>query len=289
MKSLVNRSAIVTGAGRGLGREIAAAYGAAGANVLLCARSTAEVEAAADEAHARSDGSTKILTTTCDVADSAQVERTVTMALDAFGGLDILVNNAGILGPVGALEENDWGEWQRTMAVNLNGSVLPCRAVLPHMKSKGYGKIIQLSGGGATKPMPGFTAYAASKAAVVRFMETLAMETRASGIDVNAIAPGALNTKFLDEVLDAGPDRAGADYFAGAVKQKEDGGAPLEKGAALAVFLASAVSDGITGRLISAIWDDWDELPSRREQLEGSDIYTLRRILGRDRGFDWDR
>jgi 3-oxoacyl-[acyl-carrier protein] reductase len=135
--------------------------------------------------------------------------------------------------------------------------------------------------------MPRFTAYASSKAAVVRFSESLAQEVRGQGIDVNTIAPGALNTRLLDEVLAAGPDKVGRDFFAKSVKQRESGGAPLDKGAALCVFLASAASDGITGRLLSAVWDDWANLPQRREELDQTDIFTLRRVVPEDRREQW--
>ena len=89
------------------------------------------------------------------------------------------------------------------------------------------------------------------------------------------IAPGALNTRLLDEVLAAGPAKAGEQFHARAVKQQQDGGTAPDKGAELAVFLASAASDGISGRLLSAVWDDWRTLPERREQLAASDVYTL--------------
>src|SRR5205823_3330425 len=183
-----------------------------------------------------------------------------------------LVNNAGIYGPIGRLEEVDWTEWERAVRVNLLGSVLTARAIVPHMRANGYGKIIQLSGGGATAPLPRLSAYAASKAAVVRFAETLAEEVRDSGIDVNAIAPGALDTRLLDEVLEAGPERAGSEFHRRMLKQKKTGGTPLERGASLAVYLASAASDGITGRLISAPWDQWEKLSTRREELADSDV-----------------
>src|SRR6185436_20968340 len=111
-----------------------------------------------------------------------------------------------------------------------------------------------LSGGGATNPLPRISAYAASKAAVVRFAETLAEELRDAHVDVNAIAPGPLNTRLLDEVLTAGPEKVGAGFYERSLKQKEQGGAPLERGAELAVFLGSAASDGITGKLLSALW-----------------------------------
>ncbi len=180
----------------------------------------------------------------------------------------------------------EWSDWVRAIEINLMGSVLMCRAVLPQFRAKHYGKIVQLSGGGATNPLPRISAYAASKAAIVRFAETLAEEVRDDHIDVNSIAPGALNTRLLDEVLEAGPERVGESFYAKATKQRQSGGTSLECGAALAVFLASAASDGISGKLLSAVWDPWETLASRKEDLR-SDIYTLRRIVPKDRGLPW--
>jgi 3-oxoacyl-[acyl-carrier protein] reductase len=222
-----------------------------------------------------------------DVSVPADVTQVAERALGELGGCHILVNNAGIYGPMGCTEEVTWSEWTRTIEVNVHGSVLMCRALLPHFKHQRYGKVIQLSGGGATNPMPRLSAYAVSKAAVVRFAESLAEEVRGSGIDVNAIAPGALNTRMLDEVLAAGPERVGEAFYARAVNQRVDGGVPLERAGELAVFLASAASDGITAKLISAVWDDWANWPGHLAELERSDAYTLRRITGRDRGLDW--
>jgi 3-oxoacyl-[acyl-carrier protein] reductase len=222
-----------------------------------------------------------------DVAEEDDVARLVDAALGRFPQLDTLVCNAGIYGPIGLLEDGPWEEWEHAVRVNLFGSVLCCRALVPHLRARGYGKIVQVSGGGATAPMPRFSAYAASKAAVIRFAETLAEELRDAGIDVNAIAPGPLNTRLLDDVLSAGPDHAGAEFHARAVEQRESGGVPLELAARLAVFLASAASDGISGRLISARWDAWEGLMGHRDELAASDVYTLRRIVPADRGLDW--
>jgi 3-oxoacyl-[acyl-carrier protein] reductase len=188
---------------------------------------------------------------------------------------------------MGPVEDNDWEAWAEAVRVNLFGTVLMCRAVVPHLRGQNYGKIINLSGGGATAPLPRMSAYAASKAAVVRFTETLAEEVRDAHIDVNAIAPGALNTRLLDQVLAAGPEAVGRAFYEKSLKQRDDGGVPPEKGAALAAFLASAHSDGITGRLLSAVWDDWEALPGRQQRLARSDIYTLRRIVPEDRGEKW--
>jgi NAD(P)-dependent dehydrogenase (short-subunit alcohol dehydrogenase family) len=276
---LEGRNAIVTGASQGLGLEIARAFVREGANVLVCARDRERIETAAAELHGA-------VVQCADVSNEHDVRELVARAESQFGQIHILVNNAGVYGPKGTIAEVEWDEWKRAIEINLYGSVLLCRAVVPHMRKHGYGKIIQLSGGGATNPLPRISAYAASKAAVIRFAETLAEETREFGIDVNSIAPGALNTRLLDEVLEAGAEKVGADFYARALKQKETGGAPLDRGAALAVWLASAESDGITGKLLSAIWDPWETLAAHRDELRG-DVYTLRRITPKDRGFDW--
>jgi 3-oxoacyl-[acyl-carrier protein] reductase len=284
--SLAGRNAVITGSSQGLGLEIARSFVTAGANVFLCARDPKTLASASAEVAASATNEQRVLSEPCDVSSEKQVQELARRAIDALGQVHILVNNAGIYGPKGPIEESDWNEWTRAVEINLYGSVLPCRAFLPHMRAHRYGKIIQLSGGGATNPLPRLSAYAASKAAVIRFAETLAEETRGSGIDVNAIAPGALNTRMLEEVLEAGRDRVGADFYDRAVRQKESGGAPLDRGAQLAVFLASSQSDGISGKLLSAVWDPWESLQSHADELKG-DIYTLRRIVPKDRGFDW--
>ena len=288
-RPLEGRTALITGASQGLGAAIARAYVAAGANVCVCARDAALLDRTRAAIAAEAGPDQQVVAHAADVSRPDHVALLATAALGTFPGLDILVNNAGVHGPVGLAEEVDWDEWVQTIAINLFGSVLMCRALLPHFKSQRSGKILQLSGGGATKPMPHASAYAASKAAVVRFVETLAEEVRAYGIDVNAIAPGALNTRMLDAVLSAGPDRAGESFYTRAMQQKDAGGESLERGAALAVFLGSTASDGISGRLISAIWDPWETLHHRRDELLRSDVYTLRRIVPTDRGLAWER
>jgi NAD(P)-dependent dehydrogenase (short-subunit alcohol dehydrogenase family) len=207
--------------------------------------------------------------------------------LSELGSVEILVNNAGVYGPKGESDTVPFADWARAIEINLYGTFLPCQSAIRHMKKIGRGKIINLSGGGATSPLPKFSAYAASKAAVVRLTETLAEELRGFLIDVNAIAPGALNTRLLDEVLSAGPDAVGQKFYEKALQQRDLGGVPLEKGARLCVYLASPKSDGITGKLISAQWDPWENLDAFRAQLNQSDVYTLRRIVPEDRGLKW--
>ncbi|HWW89314.1 MAG TPA: SDR family NAD(P)-dependent oxidoreductase [Solirubrobacteraceae bacterium] len=286
-QALSGRSALITGGTRGLGLEIARAYIDAGvAGLCVCGRERDAVELAAAELDERAAPGQRVLSEVADVSAPEDVRRLVDGAIAGLGGLTILVCNAGVYGPKGNVAEVSWAEWVRAIEINLFGSVLPARAVAAHFAERGYGKVLQLSGGGATAPLAGLSAYAASKAAVVRFAETLACELREHSVDVNAIAPGALNTRMLAEVLVAGPERVGADFHRRALAQRENGGVPLRRGAELAVFLGSAASDGITGKLLSAVWDPWAELPGRRAELD-SDLFTLRRIVPHDRGLDW--
>jgi 3-oxoacyl-[acyl-carrier protein] reductase len=314
---LKNLNALITGGSQGLGKTIAEHFLREGANIVLCARGEKELSATRDEL-AKKFPARKISAKTCDVSNEAQVNELVAFALRDLGSLDALVLNAGIYGPMGPTESVSLAEWRRAMDINLFGVLLPSRAVIPHFKnslggSRGdeaqikignqkseignksetphvvsYKKIIVLSGGGATNPLPNISAYAASKAAVVRLMETLAEELKSFHVDVNAIAPGALATRLVDEVLAAGPEKVGAAFFEKNKGWKEKGAVPLELGASLAVYLASAESDGITGKLISAQWDPWKDLQKHRDELAKSDIYCLRRIVPEDRGKKWN-
>lgn len=271
----------------GLGLAIARAYVKAGASVLLCARNSERLERAREEVAALAGSEQIVAAQVADVSQPGDVKRLIATALDLFPQLHILVNNAGVYGPKGLIEEVEWEAWVKAIEINLFGSILLCRAVLPHFKTHRYGKIVQLSGGGATSPLPRITAYAASKAAIVRMVETVAQEVRHDNIYLNAIAPGALNTRLLDETIAAGPEKVGAAFHQRMLDIKAEGGVPLEKGANLAVYLGSSASDGITGKLISAKWDPWETLAEHRDELSDSDIYTLRRIIPKDRGLGW--
>lgn len=285
---LAGRSAIITGANQGLGREIAQQYVAAGANVFLLARGREALEETIVSLRSARPIERQVISgECCDVSESAQVTRSVARAIEILPSLEILVNNAGVYGPIGPVEDNDLAEWETAIRVNLLGTVAMCRAVLPKFKSQKYGKIVNLSGGGATAPLPNFSSYAASKAAVVRFTETLSEEVKELGIDINAIAPGALNTRLLDQVIAAGPEKVGAKFYSKSLEQRDNGGAGLAKGAALIVFLGSKASDGITGKLLAALWDDWANLPAKCAILRKSDVYTLRRIVPEDRKEVW--
>jgi 3-oxoacyl-[acyl-carrier protein] reductase len=284
---LHGRVALVTGASRGLGLAIACRLAAAGAHLALLARDADSLAAVAEQVRAACpDTEQRVRIYPADLEDDAQVDAAAARCLDDFAAVDILVNNAALQGPIGPLERVDWGSWRRTFQVNLLAPARLCRLLIPGMRARGHGRIINLSGGGATRARPDLSAYAASKCALVRLSETLAEELAGSGIHVNCIAPGALNTRMLDELLAAGPGGASREYAA-ARTRAGSGGDSLENAADLIVWLASDASAGITGRLLSAVWDDWRRLAERQSQLQGTDIYTLRRIAPADRGMTW--
>ena len=282
---LLDKIAIITGGSEGLGFEIAKKFILAGASITICSRNKKNLKSAEFKLKKLLNKNQKLLTIVADISKETDVKKLIKITIQKLGDCSILVNNAGIYGPKNKLEKTNWKEWKKTIEINLFGSVLMCKELINHFKKKRYGKIIQLSGGGATNPLPYLSAYAASKAAIIRFSETLANEVANYNISVNAIAPGALNTKMLDEVIKAGPDKVGIDFYKRSVNQKKNGGTPLSNASDLAVFLASSQSDDITGKLISALWDKWEDWPKYSDKIMNSDVYTIRRIVGKDRGF----
>jgi len=283
---LLGKRAVITGASQGLGLAIARVFLAEGARVLICARNAAELENARRELEAAHPGN--VFAERCDVGLESDLDGFAAAAARVLGGVDILVCNAGVYGPKGAIDTVDWAAWVQAIQINLTGTVYCCRAFLPQLRESARGKILIISGGGATKPLPNLSAYAASKAGVVRFAETLAEELKPEEIDVNSIAPGALNTRLLDEILEAGPEVVGEGFYKSAIKQRDSGGTSPELGGKLCAYLASAAGDGITGRLISAQWDPWERMESFKEEMQATDVYTLRRIVPADRGKTWE-
>lgn len=212
-----------------------------------------------------------------DVANPAEVKKLINETLKVLGNIDILVNAAGIYGPIGPSHEVDHSEWKKTYEINLFGTFNVYQNVVPVMKKNG-GKIINFSGGG-DGPLPNFSAYNSSKAAITRLTETLAEEIKKYNIDINVIAPGPVNTHFLDVALSAGEDKAGKERYQKLLEQKESGGTSPEKAAELCVFLASKDSDGLTGKYLSAVWDKWQTWDKAKiKELSKSDIFTLKRV-----------
>lgn len=272
---LKGKVAIITGASKGIGKCIAETFAREGCNLTIASRHFDEISAAAEELKKYN---VDVLPLKCDVSNPAEVEEMVKKTMGRFKKIDILVNNAGIYGPLGPLIDNDLEFWAKTININLMGTVMCTKFVLPYMMKARKGKIINLSGGGSGgQPTPTISAYATSKVAVVRFTEVVAEEVKDYNIQVNSIAPGGVNTRLLDQVLEAA-DRVDQKFLEKAKKQEETGGTPPEKAAQLVLYLASDDSDGITGKLISAVWDNYKNFSNQLDEIKGTSIYTLKRI-----------
>ena len=281
---LENHNCILTGASQGLGAQIATTIWGRGANVLLVGRSAERLERRRQELESSARSFQQVHVCVADLGSPDSPGLIIDQARRHFQRLDSLVNNAAVQGPIGQIWTNNWREWVRTIEVDLVAPAALCQLAVPWMRDSGGGSIVSVSGGGATGPRPHFSAYATAKAALVRFTETLAAETADLGMRANCVAPGALNTQMLDIMLDAGVDKVGREEFERAVRRRQQGGDSVENAAELVAFLISPASAGITGRLISAVWDPWRELPEHADALRESDVYTLRRITPEDRG-----
>jgi len=278
--------AIVTGASRGLGRLCAGELAAHGANLLLVARDQIALADVAAEIKAKYPAR-EVTTLGCDLGDPGAPQR-VRETADQLGPAEILVNNAAIQGPIGPAWEVPWREFEEAFRLDFLVPVALCRALIPSMKARGRGWIINISGGGATVARPMFTAYAAAKTALVRFTETLAIEAARHGIRVNAVAPGAFASGITKTVQFSG-DSAGAAEAAiikGLLDKKDTANAA--KAARLVVYLTIGDGHNITGKLISAVWDRWDCLHHYPEAVANNDVFTLRRILPKERNLRLD-
>ena len=280
---------VLTGSSTGIGRAIAERLLARGDQVWGIARSNQSDFAARHEGRFRFSR--------CDVAQWSELERTAAEVVTGWTHVDALITAAGIQGEIGRAFAADPTNWSATVRANLDGTFFSIRAFAATLaRTPRRAKIICFSGGGATKPRARFSAYGVAKTAVVRLVETIAEEESGQKLDINAIAPGAINTRLTDEVLGLGPEIVGEAEFATAQKVKAgtsstpaapDAGTALAKALGLVEWLLSEASDGVTGRLLAAPWDPWSTLDQRVSELAKSDIYTLRRITPEDRGAKW--
>lgn len=264
---------LITGSGRGIGARTAEFLAEYGCRVALC--DLREEELANTAARIAARHPVPVGYFVCDVADPAAVRAMVARVVDWAGGLDVLVNNAGVMGPKDPLEDTAAEEWRRPFDSNLFGTVNCTRAVLPQMKKQGHGKIINVAGGGVgwKEFEPLHTAYVASKFAVYGFTVALAQDLMDTNIQVNVISPGQTETALWDGVVS--PQRRNEIRQSG----KDLSGTPAAR---LIAFLASSRSQGLTGKILSAEWDDVDQLARDFESVNASCVYTLRKIDSRN-------
>jgi NAD(P)-dependent dehydrogenase (short-subunit alcohol dehydrogenase family) len=264
---LEGQVAVVTGAGRGIGRAVALALARAGAKIAALARTQSEIEETA--ALIKKSGFAQAFAV--DLTDTSGVLRAMVKIEAALGPVDVLVNNAGRLGPIGPFVDSEPGEWWRVLDVNVRGPMLCTRAVLPGMMARGRGRIVNIASG--VMPYPYLSAYVTSKTALVRFSEILAAETRARGVYVFAIAPGTTRTAMSEHSLTSEEGRRWIPWFGRIFTEKLD--VPMERPVQLVVDLASGRADALSGRLLT-VFDDLDALLPRATEIEREGLYSLR-------------
>lgn len=278
--SLDNQVIAVTGAGRGIGKTIAEFCKSKGARVAICARSKAEL----DQAHQELQKINTIpsLAVVCDVTSREQTRNFFEQIQKNLGTLTGLICAAGVYGAIGPFVQVDFSDWEKALDINLKGTALSIHTAFSCFDKQKGGRIILFSGGGQG-PLPNFSAYVTSKGGIWRLTETLGAELAPHKIYLNAIAPGAVNTKLLDDLLAAGPDKVGADFYQKSIAQKEQGGTSPMKSAELVQFLLSEESSGLYGKTLSAVWDPYTQFTDL-EKMSKTDIYQVRRVVETDGG-----
>lgn len=272
--NLADKEVIITGGSRGIGKVVAQHLGDQGAKLNIIARTKSELSKSENELLAKGY---KIKTFRGNVLNIREMKKIICV----IGNVDILINCAGVQGEIGPFVNLDLRRWKETFEINFNGTVNCISEVLPYMLRKKSGKIINFSGGGAHYSRPNFSAYGVSKAAIVRLTEILADELRDSNIQINAVSPGTIKTKMIDEILEAGSDRVGDEHERVRDKLEEGFDSP-DLVAELICYLVSEESDWLSGKVISAVWDPWKEWMDNGPAEMDQEMYTLRRIDGRN-------
>lgn len=271
---LQSKVCLIAGASGAVGTAVAERFAREGARLAITYHSHRPVELLA-KLGALSGAS--IPDFVLDVSGWPRVQQVISAVHSQLGRIDAMVNCTGKYGPIGPTHSVAVEEWVDAIQANLIGGFHMVHAVLPIMLAQRGGSIIHFSGGGGAYGRPYFTAYGASKAALVRFTESVAAEVSESNVRLNSIAPGAVKSRMWEELR-----HAGATAGERARKELEEmdahGGVGPERAAALAVFLASDRSKDISGRLISAVHDDWEHLERDLAKLQQSEAWTLRRV-----------
>lgn len=267
---LENQVAIVTGAGRGIGRAIAQQLAAEGAKVGLISRTAAQLNETS--AQIAAEGGTAFALPT-DVTNLAAIEAAVAQVVDAYGPIDLMVNNAGSFQAIGPVWEVDPDTWWNDVTINVRGVFLGCRAVVGAMVARGQGRIINLIGGGTDRPMPYGSGYGTSKAAVMRFTESLAAEVKEHGVKVFAMGPGLVRTAMTEYQVTSEAGQRWKPEIAQAFEVGRD--VPPTRAAELSVALASGRFDDLAGRAFG-VHDDMEAIHAAAGRIRDEDLYTLR-------------
>jgi NAD(P)-dependent dehydrogenase (short-subunit alcohol dehydrogenase family) len=261
---------VVTGGSRGIGKALASAFAARGGCVVIGARSRDEVEATVAGLGV---GGASLLGVPTDVTDPQQVERMAALAEREFGPVRVLVNNAGSLTAIGPTWELDRGQWLTDIQTNLWGTFLCCRAIMPGMVAQGHGYVINLVGGGATSPHVYGSGYGCSKAGVLAFTETLALEAADAGVKVFALSPGLVRTRMTTALAERPEGRRWRPFIGRMLEDGRD--VPPEEAAQLALKLVSGRADRLSGCLFS-VSDDFDAIVQAADAVLQSDGLRLR-------------
>jgi NAD(P)-dependent dehydrogenase (short-subunit alcohol dehydrogenase family) len=265
---LSGQVAVVTGGGRGIGRACALTLARAGARTAVLARSGSEVTETAERIK---EAGGQALAFVADVTNAGDISKTIEKIDSSLGPINLLVNNAGIPGPIGPFWETEADEWWRTMNVNLRGAVLCARAVLPGMRVRRQGRVINIAS--SAIPIAYFSSYATNKTALVRFTEIVAAEIKPYGVSMFAVGPGTVRTAMAEHSLYSQQGQKWLPWFQRIFDEGLD--LPADRPSQLVLDLASGRADSLSGRFLS-VMDDLDSLLRSVKEIEEQNLYSLR-------------
>ena len=280
------KTIMITGASRGLGKFLSEHFIDIGHDIILVSSNIEKLKKNIKDINLAS--TQKLHIVSANYLEK-EFEKKMFRSIEKFTkNIDVLINNAATQSPIGPFVDTDFEEWEKNFKVNFVSTALVIKKTISFMSNKSGGSIINISGGGSSSPRPNLSAYACSKTALVRLTETLSYELNQKNlnININAVAPGAMPTTMMKELLDF-PDEIVGKHEKDLAKQTLSSSSEMDSVGKLCDFLISSSARNITGKLISAKWDNWSKWPENSEKLDNGDLYTLRRITSRDRGFDW--